>query len=142
MIPSARKRRFRCRGAAVVEFALVIPLFLLLLIGIVEFGRAMMVQQVLINASREGARKASLPGATLEDVKSTVADYLSDSSIPASLANIDVSPDPATTFDNEQITVRVEVAYQDVGWIFRSFFASLEEMDLRATTRMRSERFQ
>jgi Flp pilus assembly pilin Flp len=45
-------------GAAAVEFALVFPLLLVMLIGIFEFGRAWNVHQVITDASREGARRA------------------------------------------------------------------------------------
>ena len=58
---SYRKKR---RGAAAVEFAVVAPIFLLLVFGMIEYGRMVMVQQVLTNASREGARCAVLDGAT------------------------------------------------------------------------------
>ena len=51
-------------GVAATEFAIVAPVFLLLVIGILELGRALMVQQVLINASRVGARQAITLGAT------------------------------------------------------------------------------
>ena len=44
------------RGAAVVEFAIVLPFLMLLLIGIIELGLLFYNQQVLTNASREGAR--------------------------------------------------------------------------------------
>jgi len=44
------------RGAALVELALVLPLLLLILVGIVELGLLFYNQQVLTNASREGAR--------------------------------------------------------------------------------------
>lgn len=44
------------RGAAAVEFAAVAPIFVLLLFGMLEFGRMVMVQQILTNATREGAR--------------------------------------------------------------------------------------
>ena len=49
------------RAAAIVEFALIAPLFLLLFLGIVEMGRLLMVQGMLVNAAREGARQATLP---------------------------------------------------------------------------------
>jgi Flp pilus assembly protein TadG len=45
-----------------VEMALVLPVFMMVLLGIVEFGRAMMVSQLLANASREGARLAIVEG--------------------------------------------------------------------------------
>jgi Flp pilus assembly protein TadG len=48
------------RGAAAVEFALVLPVLLLVLCGIVDFGRALHAQVVLTQAAREGARLAAL----------------------------------------------------------------------------------
>jgi Flp pilus assembly protein TadG len=46
------------KGAAVVEFAVILPLLLLILFGIVEFGFIFYDQALLTNASREGARRA------------------------------------------------------------------------------------
>ena len=135
---SIRKRTER-NGAAAVEFALVAPLFFLLLLGIVEFGRAMMVQQVMTNATREGARHAALPGATISSVKTTVVNSLSASSIKVTADHVAVTPDPSTAFDNEQITVAVNVPYGDVSWIPGSF---LKGKTLQASTKMRSERFE
>ncbi|NGY58035.1 pilus assembly protein [Lentzea sp. NEAU-D13] len=48
------------RGAAAVEFALVLPILLMLMCGIVDFGRALHAQVVLTQAAREGARLAAL----------------------------------------------------------------------------------
>ena len=56
----------RCCGGGV---ALVAPVFLLMVLGMLEIGRVLMVQQILTNASREGARRAVLDGATAADVK-------------------------------------------------------------------------
>jgi Flp pilus assembly protein TadG len=50
----------RDRGAAAVEFALLLPLLLLLLFGIIDAGRAINTQITLTQAAREGARLASL----------------------------------------------------------------------------------
>lgn len=46
------------RGQALVEFALVIPIFLLLLVAIFDLGRAVFAYNTLTNAAREGARLA------------------------------------------------------------------------------------
>lgn len=46
------------KGAAVVEFAVILPLLLLIVFGIVEFGLIFYNQAILTNASREGARRA------------------------------------------------------------------------------------
>jgi Flp pilus assembly protein TadG len=50
------------KGAAAVEFALVVPILLLLLLGIVEFGRIYNAQMQLTAASRDGARVMSING--------------------------------------------------------------------------------
>jgi Flp pilus assembly protein TadG len=58
-----RRRRGRSapdRGAAAVEFALLLPLLLLIVFGIVDFGRLLNAQITLTQAAREGARLAAL----------------------------------------------------------------------------------
>src|ERR671918_2617172 len=53
-----RGRRKPSRGQTLVEFALIIPLFVLLLFGILDFGRAVLAYNSISNAAREGARTA------------------------------------------------------------------------------------
>ncbi len=55
-----RSVRLRERGAAAVEFALVLPVLMVLVMGIVEFGHAFQVQAQLSAAARDGARSAAL----------------------------------------------------------------------------------
>jgi TadE-like protein len=55
-----RARGPRDRGAVAVEFALVLPLLLLLIFGIIDFGRALNAQITLTQAAREGARLEAL----------------------------------------------------------------------------------
>src|SRR3712207_6589249 len=50
------------RGAVVVEFAVVLPLLVLFVFGIVEFGRAYNARLELVSAVREGARAAAVGG--------------------------------------------------------------------------------
>ena len=64
----------RRSGQAVVEFALVLPLLLLLVLGAIEFGRVLLRLHLLTSASREGARIASLPGNLEADVDTRVQD--------------------------------------------------------------------
>jgi len=49
------------KGQNLVEFALVVPLLLLLVIGIAEFGRAWMTQNILTGAGREAVRLLAVP---------------------------------------------------------------------------------
>jgi hypothetical protein len=55
------RKLFRDRsGQALVEFALVVPIFMLLVMGVIEFGRAWNLQQTMTEAAREGARRAAV----------------------------------------------------------------------------------
>ena len=54
------RRKDRDRGAAAVEFALCLPILLLLVFGIIDFGRALNAQLTLTQAAREGERLAAL----------------------------------------------------------------------------------
>jgi Flp pilus assembly protein TadG len=60
----------RRRGQALVEFALIVPLLLLLVLGVVEFSRAWQVYQTITDAARDGARTAVLarPSITMDTV--------------------------------------------------------------------------
>jgi Flp pilus assembly protein TadG len=57
-----RQRDKSVRGQSLAEFALVLPMFLLLLIGVTEFGRAWMTRNILTGASREAVRIAAVQG--------------------------------------------------------------------------------
>ena len=63
MVPiNAIKRLKTERGAELIEFALVFPLLLFIILGIVDFGFLFQRMEVVTNAAREGARIAVLPG--------------------------------------------------------------------------------
>ena len=53
-----RTRDLNCTGQALVEMAIILPLLLLLVMGIFEFGRAMYIKNTLTQAARSGARAA------------------------------------------------------------------------------------
>jgi Flp pilus assembly protein TadG len=64
------------RGAVAVEFAVILPLLLILIFAIVEFSTAFNRHNGLHAAAREGARMASLPQSTQTDVRDRVDDAL------------------------------------------------------------------
>ena len=126
------------RGVAVVEFAIVAPLMFLLVFGIIEFGRALMVQQVLTNASREGARRAILESTTAAEVTTLVNDYLTNTSVSG--ATISVSPASLSSVGlGDPVTVTVSVPYNQVSWIPPWFLGG---QTLSATTMMHADRYQ
>jgi Flp pilus assembly protein TadG len=59
MLSKNRKRK-RERGVAAVEFALILPVFLALVLGAIDFGYFFYVTEVVTNAAREGARAGSV----------------------------------------------------------------------------------
>jgi Flp pilus assembly protein TadG len=57
---TSRSRRPRSRGQSLVEFALVLPVFLMILSGIMDMGFLLYSRMTVINAAREGARVATI----------------------------------------------------------------------------------
>jgi len=111
-----RLYRRKRRATAAVEFAIVAPVFLLLVFGMIEYGRMVMVQQIITNASREGARTAVLDGATTSSVQSAVNTYLTAGSISG--ATVTVSPNPPSTAQyGDPVTVTVSVPFSQVSWL-------------------------
>ena len=105
------------RGQAVVEFALVLPLVLILVISVFEFARAWNIQQVLTDAAREGARVAVVGNGAGESSGAITAKTQTAIDNALSVAGID--PDDAN-YDLQGIgggrgnpaTVRIELPYR------------------------------
>lgn len=91
--PRFRKRR----GAALVEAALVLPIFFVVVLGIIEFGRAFMISQVLQNAAREGCRKAVTGSYTSAQVVTDMKSQLTAAGVNAAnlTCSIVVTVDPS-----------------------------------------------
>jgi Flp pilus assembly protein TadG len=79
-------RNARERGSAAVEFALVVPVLLLILLGIVEYGRVYFMQNSITNAARVGAR------AMVVDSVNGIANPAADAKAKAAAAAVAVSP--------------------------------------------------
>ncbi len=86
--PRLRSRR-HSRGTSVVEMAIVLPLLLMLMFAIGEFGIAFTQYQTLINATREGARTGVLfrgascvAGTVKTDISTTVGNYMVAAGVP------------------------------------------------------------
>ncbi len=142
------------RGAALVELAMVLPLLLLILMGIVEIGLLFYNQQVLTNASREGARSAiariDVNNIVLDEngVREIVMNYLglgsTDSDVDRRLITFGTGPSPDVN------TVGLGGAYGDdltvtVGYDYNFLVPKLlglgTSLHLSAETIMRMERF-
>lgn len=80
-------------GQALVEFALIVPLLLLIAVGVAEFGRAWNLQQVITGAAREGARTAVVadPAISEDSVYATVRAALGRAGLDAATATISLT---------------------------------------------------
>ena len=81
------------RGATAVEFALILPILGALIFGMIDFGRMIWQQEVLINATREGARQGILFGSGngQTEIEATVTQAVSDGGLNASGLNVSVT---------------------------------------------------
>ena len=134
--PCRRNRR----GAAAVEFAVIAPVFFLLIFGMIEFGRMVMVQQIITNASREGARLAVLDWTTGSQVIAAVNNYLQSARVGGATVTVDPT-EPTTAGYGEPVSVSVSVAFDQVSWLPSSFFGNGDTV-LAAATIMRRETVQ
>lgn len=120
-----RARRRRRGGAVMVEMALTLPVFFALVLGIIEFGQAFMVQQIVTNAAREGARHGVLPGATNALVLEKVRGHLAAGNLDVPQVTVTVTPtDLSAAKTGASVTVRVSAPYDAVGWMASPWFLS------------------
>jgi Flp pilus assembly protein TadG len=136
-------------GAELIEFSLTLPLLLLIVLGIIEFGLMFREYEVVTNAAREGARIAILPSYTDADVRARIDDYLGTAGL--NLSNRRIVPNPivpVTSLVNGAgspcisvvpVTVEYDHAVPFVSGIATYFGATIGTMTLRATSRMRRE---
>jgi len=140
------------RGAALVELAIILPLLLLILMGIIEFGLLFYNQQVLTNSSREGARAAiarsTYNGVVLDAnaIEDIVEDYLGlgKTHTDRRLITFGSDPDPDVTTNGlgglygTDLTVTVEY---DHLFLVPALFSLGASVHLSAQTVMKMERY-
>jgi Flp pilus assembly protein TadG len=127
------------RGQEVVEFALILPLLMTLLFGIVEFGWAVFSYNTIANAAREGARWGIVhpydDAGIMAKAKGLTAGLNRDE------VTVEIRPDPASRLSTRKI--EVEVSYEHpliTGWIWQVVGGS-GTLDLYSVATMRIEFF-
>lgn len=106
----------RRKGSVLVEHAFVLPLFLLFIWGLLEFGRLSLAANSIISAAQEGCRAGITPGSTSEEVKAEVNTILNNSYISG--ATVTTTPtEVATLKTGETLTVSVQIPFSQVSWI-------------------------
>ncbi len=125
-------KKYKRKAAAVVEMAVVLPILLTILFGIIEFGWTFMVYQSITNAAREGCRVAVLEGSTDEDINARVDEYMELIGLTDYTVDIEHSSE-----DDPTETVIVRVPYSEVS-LLGGYFGSTD-FDLVGKACMRKE---
>ena len=123
-----RNRLRQERGAELIEMALVLPLLLLIIMGIIDFGFMFREMNVVTNAAREGARTGILPDYDDADIQARVQQYMTAAGIDVTCPSADcvvLSPvisvtAPSGTFQARDVRVTI---FHD--WTFLSPFAAM-----------------
>ncbi|MGD9723027.1 MAG: TadE/TadG family type IV pilus assembly protein [Pirellulales bacterium] len=149
-----RKNKAR-RGVVAVEAAVILPVLIILMFGIWEVGRVVQVNQIVINAAREGARLAaggyvnSVP-VTSTMVTTAVQDYMLSAGLPATAVNNSTvtlncqaspswsDPSAANPLDAFQVTVTIPsgAAFNSLKWNLLAPITNMNQMS--ATVAWRS----
>jgi Flp pilus assembly protein TadG len=146
MMQKASEKYSGQQGASAAEFALILPVLILLLFGIVELGIIFFNKAVITNASREGARVGitfrPTPRLPYVDITAAVNNYTSSYLITFgedSGPQIVTTPTAPTEIISGQNIV-VDVSYQYDFLLLPNFISSLSDgLTLRGVTTMRAE---
>lgn len=128
------------RGAALVEFAVVTPVLIMTVLGMLEVGRAVMATEVLAHAARVGARNGAISTGTTASVTTAVNDLLTSSGINGATVTVSVngsSTEVSGAKSGDEISVAVSVPYANVTWIANPSY--LEGRNLSGRCVMRRE---
>lgn len=133
----ATSDRHRQRGHAVVEFALILPILLVLLIGSIDVSLALYSKTVITNASREGARAgivARNPPLTEWEIWRAIDQYAQSAQITLDKNKVGITK---VNSPNGDPALRVTVGYTFQGIGLGSLLQSLNKtLELQATTTM------
>lgn len=106
-----RKNTWNERGAAAMEFALILPVLAALVFGVIDFGRLLYTQEVLNNAAREGARfgiKSKAAPVTDSQIQALVNNTINNSQLAQSS---DVTSIPITRTGGGPVDLSVAINY-------------------------------
>lgn len=138
------KPRWRSeRGAELIEMAVALPLLLLVVMGIVDFGFLFQRYLVLTNAAMEGARVAVLPGYTIADAQARAATYATTGGVPmpvnAVATPVSLAGANGGSWPGMRITVTHVYQYQYIGPIAGLFGGSFSSVTLTAQSTVRRQ---
>lgn len=121
------QRRMRADGGAVaVEFALLLPVLLMIVVGTIEFGRVYSQFQVFNGAAREGARCAAVKATPFSDCDvQTRIDNAASPYLPDEDATVLVDAGPLTACTNDTVGYPVTVSWDQSFQLNIPFFSDM-----------------
>lgn len=122
------------KGQSLVEFAMILPFLLLLIMGIVQFGMLLNSYLGLQNAAREGAR-TGIVGSTNTEIQNSI--IATSPTLDVNNLTINITPSEAIRESGEALTVKVSYNFQLTIPIISNIFGN--EIILNAQTSMRIE---
>ena len=137
MFQKLRKLTTSARGAAAVEFAGLLPVLATLTFGMIDFGRMLWFQEVLVNATRTGARQGTLfnSGNGTNEIQGFVAQSLTNGGIPT--AGLNVTVNGLGTGQGNPLTVTSTIPWQFM--VVDSLIPAISTSQLQATVVMMNE---
>lgn len=131
------------RGAELIEFALVLPILLLLIAGVVDFGMMFQAYEVVTNAAREGARVGVLPNYQAVDVQTRVTAYCNAAGLTGCTVNPPAQNVTVTTtagsFTAKSVRVSYTYTFAVLGMAAPLFGGNFGNIQLNAVSVMRAE---
>lgn len=121
------------KGQAMVEFAVILPILLLLVMGIIEFGLIFNAYLTIQNASREGARYG-ITGASDADIVSLVRSDCS--SLQSTYLTVNVAPAEGSRNSGDTLVISVSYSYHMVTPIISSLFSNVVALNAQTSMRM------
>ncbi len=132
-------RRFGRKGSAVVEMAVVTPLLLTLVFGVIEFGWVLMVKETLTTATREACRVAILQGSSDQEVRDRFTQAVAPTGLTISSEMLVLSRATQTS-PIETVTVTIPRAQVSlVGGYFGNIIPGFANGNIVSTCTMRKE---
>ena len=146
-IRALRRARADERGQALAEFALIMPILFLLIAGILGFGRAWNLQQVVVDAAREGARVAVVQDTSMASADSTLGVAavrhvinvrLRNAAVDTTTATIDIAGNWRATGDSMHVAVTVPYSLPLLS-VLMNWALGSPNFNLHSATTMRNE---
>jgi Flp pilus assembly protein TadG len=120
-MPTTNRSSSRGRsGATAVEFSFIAPALFIVVFGMIELGRGIMVVHLLTNAARHGCRVGVLSGKGNSDIQTAVDSTLSPIGISRDTITVQVNDgtaDASTAKSGDELTVKVSVPVASVTWL-------------------------